>query len=98
VDLDHPYRSLFASAHNPLPLRKEGELEYRRMSQSELTDRLGLAGKTVNQIIKAKASITPEDALKPEKVVRQSAEYWLNLEVRYREALARREELRANWC
>ncbi|WP_089727680.1 type II toxin-antitoxin system RelE/ParE family toxin [Candidatus Thiosymbion oneisti] len=28
VDLDHPYRLLFRPAHNPLPLRKEGRLDW----------------------------------------------------------------------
>lgn len=52
----------------------------------------GLAKKTINEIIKAKASIAPESALKFERVFRQPAEYWLNLENLYREALAREEE------
>lgn len=70
----------------------EEELESRGMSQVELSERTGLAKKTINEIIKAKAAITPESALKFECVFRQPAEYWLNLENIYREALARDEE------
>jgi len=66
----------------------EEEVENRGMSQVELSERTGLAKKTINEIIKAKAPITPESALKFERVFRQPAEYWLNLESLYRGALA----------
>lgn len=32
VDLDHPYRLLFKPAHNPLPLREEGGLDWDRVT------------------------------------------------------------------
>ena len=70
----------------------EEELESRGMSQVELSERTGLAKKTINEIINAKAAITPESAIKFERVFRQPAEYWLNLENLYREALAREKE------
>ncbi len=70
----------------------EEALEGRGMSQVELSERTGLAQKAINEIIKAKASITPESALEFECVFRQPAEYWLNLENLYREALARKKE------
>ncbi len=68
------------------------ELESRGMSQAELSQRTGLARKTINEIIKAKAPITPESALKLERVFRQPAEYWLNLENLFQEAQARQTE------
>lgn len=67
----------------------EEELENRGMSQADLAERTGLAKKTINEIIKAKASITPDSALKFERVFRLPANYWLNLEVLYQESLAR---------
>ncbi len=69
------------------------ELEYRGMSQAELAQRTGLAKKTINEIIKAKAPITPDSALKFERVFRQPADYWLNLEKMYRAFMARRSEM-----
>lgn len=71
----------------------EEELESRDMSQAQLADRTGLAKKTINEIIKGKASITSETALKFEHVFNQSAQYWLNLEVLHQEAQARIAEL-----
>lgn len=65
----------------------EEELESRGMSEVELSQRTGLVEKTITEIIKAKAPITPEIALKFEGVFRQPADYWLNLERFYREAL-----------
>lgn len=65
------------------------ELESRGMTQIELADRTGLAKKTINEIVKARASITPESALKFQRVFRQPAQYWLNLETNYQESLLR---------
>lgn len=70
------------------------ELDYRGMSQAELAQRTGLAKKTINEIIKAKAPITPDSALKLERVLRQPADYWLNLEKMYQAFLARRAEMK----
>lgn len=70
----------------------EEELDTRGMSQAELAERSGLAKKTINEIIKAKAPITPDSALKFERVFRISADYWLNLETQYQETLARLAE------
>jgi len=62
------------------------------MSQVELSEQTGLTKKTIDEIIKAKASITPESALEFERVFRQPAEYWMNLENLYRETLAHDQE------
>ena len=64
------------------------------MSQSDLATRAGLARKTVNEIINAKAAITAETALRFERIFNQSAKYWLNLEHAYRSHLARVAERR----
>ena len=67
-------------------------LEDRGMSQAELARRTGLAKKTVNEIIKGKAPITPETALKLERVLGVPASFWNAREQRYREFLARQAE------
>lgn len=36
VDLDHPYRLLFCPAHNPLPLRKEGGIDWKMVTAVEI--------------------------------------------------------------
>jgi HTH-type transcriptional regulator/antitoxin HigA len=67
----------------------EEALEQIAMSQAELAERTGLTKKTINEIIKAKAPVTPESALRLERVLRQPAQYWLELDSRYRESQAR---------
>ncbi|QOY55322.1 HigA family addiction module antidote protein [Candidatus Sulfurimonas marisnigri] len=62
------------------------------MSQVELSERTGLAKKTINAIINAKASISTETAIKFEKVLGRPAHFWNNLELLYKEDLARLEE------
>ncbi len=48
--------------------------------------------KTINEIVKGKAAITPETALQLEKALDVPADFWLARESRFREALARRAE------
>src|SRR5690348_5577107 len=67
-------------------------LEERGMSQAELADRAGRPKKTINEIIKGRAEITPETALQFEYVLGIPAHFWNNRERRYREALARLNE------
>jgi HTH-type transcriptional regulator/antitoxin HigA len=67
-------------------------LAERGMTQAELARRTNRPLKTINQIIKGKASITAETALQLEKVLGVAARFWLNLESGYGEALARERE------
>src|SRR5216683_2157666 len=67
-------------------------LESRGMSQAELAERTGRPIKTINEIVKGKAAITPETALQFELVLGIPATFWNNREQQYREALARRKE------
>jgi HTH-type transcriptional regulator / antitoxin HigA len=62
------------------------------ISQAELAERTARPKKTINEIIKGKAAITPETALQLERVLGVSATFWNNLEQGYRTALARAEE------
>lgn len=73
------------------------------MNQVELALRTGLSKKTINLIIKGNEPITQETALALEKVLRVPAHFWLNLDSRYREHLAREQESRkmegfADWA
>lgn len=60
-------------------------LESRDMKQTELARRLNRPVKTINEIIKGKAAITPETALQLERVFSISASFWNNLESNYQD-------------
>lgn len=68
----------------------EDMLEERGWSQAELADRTGFTRKHVNDLVKGRAAISPETALRLESVLGSSAEFWLTREAQYREALERR--------
>jgi len=67
----------------------------RRMTQAQLALQMKRPKKTINEIIKGKAEITPETALQLEHVLHTPAAFWLRRESAYREHLARREEAKA---
>ena len=67
-------------------------LEALGMSQADLAARTGRPKKTINEIVKGKAAITPETALQFERVMGVPASFWNNLERDYRETLVRLEE------
>jgi HTH-type transcriptional regulator/antitoxin HigA len=64
-------------------------LESLGMTQAELAKRTGRPKKTINEIIKGKAIITPDTAIQLERVVGVPASFWNNLERNYQETLAR---------
>ncbi|NOY16049.1 MAG: HigA family addiction module antidote protein [Gammaproteobacteria bacterium] len=72
----------------------EYELELRNMSRTELAKRTGLSEKHIIAILKGKGTtiITPETAIKLERALGMSVEYWLNLEAHYQETRARLAE------
>lgn len=70
-------------------------LDARGMSQIELAKRLGLTPKTINEIVKGKAPITPETALGLEAVFGTSARFWMSLEANFQETRARLERERS---
>lgn len=78
-------------------------LQDREMTQSGLAQRLGRPLKTINEIIKGKAAITPETAIQLERALGISARFWTNLETQYRDTLARQQaeselEILAGWA
>jgi addiction module HigA family antidote len=62
------------------------------MGQRDLATRAGLSYKHINQIIQGIAPITHETAVRLEQVTGVPARMWNNLEVNYREQLAKLEE------
>jgi len=67
-------------------------LEEIGMSQAELSERMSVTVKHVNSIVKGKASITEDTALRMERVLGVPASFWENLEQQYRSYLARKQE------
>jgi addiction module HigA family antidote len=63
-------------------------LEEREMTQADLARRMGRPLKTINEIVKAKAAVTPETAIQLERALGISAAFWNGLEKTYRESLA----------
>ncbi len=64
-------------------------IEALGMSQAELAERTGRSKKTINEIIKGKAPITPETALQLERVLSVPAQFWNDLGNNCRETVAR---------
>lgn len=62
------------------------------MGQRDLATRAGLSYKHINQIIQGVAPISHETAIRLEQVTGVPARMWNNLEVNYREQLAKLEE------
>ena len=62
------------------------------LTQKELARRMGRPVKTINEIIKGVAAITPETSLQLEKVTGVPASFWNNAETNYRERSARLKE------
>lgn len=67
-------------------------LKEKSWTQSEFARRTGYTTKHVSQLIRGKATITENTALRLERVLGSSAKFWLSREARYREAIARAEE------
>lgn len=70
-------------------------LEERGWTQADLATRTGFTTKHVNLLLKGKAPISEETALRLERVLGSTARFWLNLEAQYREHVARQESVKA---
>lgn len=64
-------------------------LEGLGMSQRDLALRTGMSTKTINEIVKGKAPITPDTSVLLERVTGVPSRMWNNLEANYREQLAK---------
>ena len=69
------------------------QIDYIGMSQAELAERMGRSVSKLNELIKGKAPITKETAVKLEYVLGIDASFWLNLEKHYQEELLAIEQL-----
>ncbi len=67
-------------------------IEYIKMSQVELAERMGKAPSKINDLISGKEPITAVTAFQLEKVLGIDAQFWLNREMLYREKLLRIEQ------
>ncbi len=69
-------------------------LEEYGISQKDLAERINSSEKHISNVLKGKNRLTEEFALKLEKVIVEvPASYWLNYEAKYREQVAREEEM-----
>ena len=66
-------------------------MEERNWNQLELAKRLGFTTKHLNQLVKGKASLSEDTALRLERVLGSTTTFWLNRETIYRKRLARLE-------
>lgn len=64
----------------------------RGIKKVEFADRCGRPIKTISEIISGKNAITPDTALQFERVLGESAQYWLRLEAKFRLEQARKRE------
>jgi addiction module HigA family antidote len=67
-------------------------LEFLKMSQAELANRMGKTPSKINDLISGKEPISVATALQLEKVFGIDAQFWLNRETLYREKLTRIEQ------
>jgi len=70
-------------------------LEERGWKQTEFAERIGFTTKHVSQMINGKTAITEDAAIRLERVLGSTARFWMNRESQYREALARKVEMKA---
>jgi addiction module HigA family antidote len=72
-----------------LPLTTPGEilaeefLKPLKVSQYRLAKDIGISARRINEIVHGTRSITPDTALRLGKYLGVSAQFWLNLQVRY---------------
>ena len=70
-------------------------LEERGHTQTELAERAGFTKKHISALVRGKASITAETALRLEASLGSTARFWMSREAQYREALAWKERVEA---
>lgn len=70
-------------------------IEEKGWAQTEFAQRAGYTTKHVSLLINGKAPITEDTAIKLERVLGSTARFWLTREAQYREAVVRKQELKA---
>ncbi|MBI3268960.1 MAG: HigA family addiction module antidote protein [Planctomycetes bacterium] len=85
----HPQNQYFPDSVSCPGETLQETLDALGLTQAELAGRMGRTTKHVNEIVKGKASITPETALELESVLGVPARFWTHREQNYRESLVR---------
>lgn len=68
---------------HPGIILRELYVDALQLTHAELADNLGVTRVTINKLLNAKQSVTPEMAVRLSKAFKTSAEYWLNLQRNY---------------
>ena len=68
---------------HPGEILLEEFLNPRKMTQSELSERLKIPLQRVKTIINGKRSVTPETAVLLARFFETTAEFWMNLQTKY---------------
>jgi antitoxin HigA-1 len=66
----HPGEMLLAELFEPL-----------KMTQVGLAERIGVSVQRVNELVKGKRGMTPDTALRLERIFGMDAQFWLNLQL-----------------
>lgn len=56
-------------------------LEPLQMTQVDLADRIGVSVQRVNELVKGRRGMTPDTALRLERLFGMDAQFWLNLQL-----------------
>ena len=67
----------------PGEILKEEFLEPAGLTQGALADAIGVERRRINEIIGGKREITPDTAIRLGRFFNVSAQFWMNLQVRY---------------
>ena len=66
---------------HPGEMLLEEFLKPYQMTQKELADRLGISFVRVNELVNGKRGVTPDTALRLERLFGMEAQFWLNLQL-----------------
>jgi addiction module HigA family antidote len=66
---------------HPVEMLLEEFLKPLKISQSELAEKLGGSYPRVNELVHGKRGVTPDTALRLEKLFGMEAQFWLNLQL-----------------
>ncbi len=66
---------------HPGEMLLEEFLKPLKLTQSELAEKLGVSYPRVNELIHGKRGVTPDTALRLEKLFGMDAQFWLNLQL-----------------
>ncbi|MBL4824763.1 MAG: HigA family addiction module antidote protein [SAR324 cluster bacterium] len=77
---------------HPGEMLREEFLQPMKITQRELADAIHVPYQRVNELVNKKRGVTPSTALRLSKFFNVSAEFWLNLQVRWDLYRAKKDE------